>query len=439
MRIFREILLERQKRNELISVCVVGSGWFGSGVIREFCHWPGIVPRLIVTRTIERAVKSLKHAGVSPSDIEVVTSDKEYKAANSKNKYIVSAKLEILQNLKGIDVVFEATGDVKIGAECAVNTIQQGIHFITANIEMDSTLGFAVHQLAKEKNVVYSTTDGDQPCVISQMIDEVKLYGFDIVIAGSSKNFIDVYQNPEGVLPWVRSGHNPRMISSFADGTKQGLEMAVLANGTELVPDKRGMHGPTTTKVDLVEDFLKIIKQEGVVDYAMGIKGINQAAGVFVVGKRKDKFVTEDLDYLKKGKGPYYLFFKDHHLCYFAAAKSVVEAALFNIATLPHKRKVADVLAAAKKNIGAGVRLDGIGGFTVYGLIDRAETIRKENLVPVGLTEFAILKKNVTRDAPIAYDMVEFPKDNVALQLRKKEMQIVTKDNMQDNACAENK
>ncbi|MCK5161360.1 MAG: hypothetical protein KAQ99_07285, partial [Candidatus Aureabacteria bacterium] len=213
MRIFREILLERQKRNELISVCVVGSGWFGSGVIREFYHWPGIVPRLIVTRTIERAVKSLKYAGVSPSDIEVVTSDKEYKAANSKNKYIVSAELEILQNLTGIDVVFETTGDIKVGAECAVSTIQQGIHFVTANIEMDSTLGFAVHQLAKEKNVVYSTTDGDQPCVISQMIDEVKLYGFDIVIAGSSKNFIDVYQNPEGVLPWVRPGHNPRMIS----------------------------------------------------------------------------------------------------------------------------------------------------------------------------------------------------------------------------------
>jgi predicted homoserine dehydrogenase-like protein len=431
MRVLKEALYKRQEQNEPINVAVIGSGWFGSGVIREFYHWPAITPRLVLTRTVERAIQSLRHAGVQASEIADVKSDAEYKNAISKEKYIVSNNLEIIKDLKGIDIVFEATGDVAIGAECGVHTIQQGIHYLTANIEMDGTIGFAVDELAREKGVVYSAGDGDQPGVILRMLDEVELYGFKVIVAGSCKGFMDPYQTPDGVLPWVRKGHNAHMVSAFADGTKQGLEMAVLANGTGLVPDICGMHGPTTTKETLVEDFLKVIKQEGIVDYVMGIESINAAAGVFVVAKREDKYVAEDLDYLKKGKGPYYLFFRDHHLCYYETAKSIAEAALFKISTLPHKKKMADVFAVAKKDLKKGEHLDGIGGFTVYGLIDRAEIIREKNLVPVGLTQYAVLKTPVTIDTPITYDMVEFPEDNVPLRLREKENLLVKQDHVQ--------
>jgi predicted homoserine dehydrogenase-like protein len=257
------------------------------------------------------------------------------------------------------------------------------------------------------------------------MIDEIELYGFQIIVAGSCKNFLDIYQTPEGVMPWVREGHNPRMICSFADGTKQGLEMASLANGTGLKPDIRGMHGIRTTKDTLVKDFLGAIEQEGIVDYAMGINKIDEAAGVFVVAKRENSYVGADLDYLKKGKGPYYLFFRVHHLCYFEAAKSVAEAVLFNVPTLAHKRRMADVFTVAKKNLKKGEQLDGIGGFTAYGVIDNVETVQKGNLLPVGLSAFAVLVKDVKKDETITYDMVDFPEDNMTLQLRKEEYRIL--------------
>lgn len=430
MRVLKEILTKREKNKQPINVAIIGAGWFGSGVIRELCHWPGIEPKLIVTRTVRKAVDSLLHAGIGPSNIEEVATDKEYKVANSKGKYIVSSNSKLLKELKGIDAVFEATGDVEIGAQCAVDTIEQGIHFLTANIEMDATVGFAVDALAKKKGVVYSAGDGDQPSVLSRMIDEIKLYGFEIVVAGSCKAFLDVHQTPEGVKPWVRPGHNPRMVTAFADGTKQALEMTSLANGTGLIPDIRGMHGPTTTKKTLMQDFLKIIKQEGIVDYAMGIKDIDEAAGVFVVGKREDKFVSADLDYLKKGKGPYYLFFRGHHLCYFEAAKSIAEAAIFKIATLPHKKRVADVLTVAKKDLKAGEKLDGIGGFTVYGLIDKAEIVKKDNLLPVGLSEYCVMNRRVDKNTTLTYDFIDFPEENIVIQLRKKEDAYVTAGNV---------
>jgi len=425
MRVLKEVLTKKEKNKEYINVAIIGSGWFGSGLIRELYQWPCLVPKLIITRTKKRALKALIYAGVENSEITEAKSVKEYHRAVKENKFVISENLELTKELKDIDVVFEATGIIGVGAECAVNTINQGIHFLTANIEMDATIGFAIDRLAKDKGVVYSAGDGDQPAVLSRMIDEIELYGFKVIVAGSCKGFLDVHQTPEGVKPWVRPGHNPKIVASFADGTKQALEMTSLANSRDLFPDIRGMHGPVTTKKTLVKDFLKIIKQEGIVDYAMGIKAIDEAAGVFVIGKRKGEFVSADLDYLKKGKGPYYLFFRGHHLCYFETAKSIAEAVLFNTATLPHKNRVADVLSVAKKDLKAGEKLDGIGSFTVYGIIDKTETVKKENLFPVGLSECAVLKKDIDKDTLITFDMVDFPEENIVLDLRKEEENIL--------------
>jgi len=153
----------------------------------------------------------------------------------------------------------------------------------------------------------------------------------------------------------------------------------------------------------------------------MGIKGIDQEAGVFVVAKREDEFVARDFEYLKKGKGPYYLFFRDHHLCYFEAVRSIAEAALFGVATIPHRKKMADVFAVAKRDIRSAENLDGIGGSCVYGLIDKAQIVRDENFLPVGLSAYSVARKDIKKDTLVTYDMVDFPSENCAVRLRKKE------------------
>lgn len=414
----------KQREGSLISVALIGTGWFGGGVLRELCRWPGIIPRLIITRTLSRAIENLKDAGVSGPGITEVSSSKEYKDALTKGKYSVSSNFELVHDLTGIDVVFEATGLVDIGARYALAVIEQGIHYVTANIEMDATVGYAIHKRAQEKGVIFTTCDGDQPGVLARMIAEIELYGFEIIVAGSCKGFLDVHQNPEGITRWVRFGHNLRKVTAFADGTKQSMELAILANGTNLVPDVRGMHGPTTSKESLVSDYLDIIITQGIVDYAFGLNHIDEGSGVFIIGKHEGKHVHYDLDYLKKGKGPYYLFFRDHHLCYYEAAKTIAEVHLFNSATLPHGKKQADVFAVAKKDLKEGEGLDGIGGFCAYGVIDKAHIISRENLLPVGLTEWAIMKKDVSQDTPITWDMVELEGADDLFALRKEEEKI---------------
>jgi len=306
-----ENAVERRQMDRPVEVAVIGAGWFGGGLIMELVRRGDMIPRVVISRRGSRAVNALLLAGIPKSKISMVDSAKTYKRACLQGHYIVSEDLELIHDLEDIDCVFEATGDTLAGAQSFMAAIKNGMHFITISSEMDSTIGCILNHLALKKGLIFSNSDGDQPGCLARIINEVKGMGFDITVAGNCKGFIDQHKMPRDIMPWVLKGHNPRMVTSFADGTKQGMELAVLADATGLLPDVRGMHGPTTTKETIIDDFRNCIKKEGIVDYCLGINGVNQGGGVFVIAKREGKTVTDDLRYLKKGDGPYYLFFRD--------------------------------------------------------------------------------------------------------------------------------
>jgi predicted homoserine dehydrogenase-like protein len=241
-------------------------------------------------------------------------------------------------------------------------------------------------------------------------------------VTGNSKGFLDVHQTPEGVLPFVPKGQDPTKSCSFADGSKQALELCVVANAFGFPPRRRGMFGPTTTKQEIVRSFAGLAdlqsESPAFVDYVMGMDGVDQGGGIFVIASREGRHIGPDLEYMKKGRGPNYLFFRDHHLCYLEAASSIAEAALFAVPTLVARDRHADVVAVAKRDLPAGQKLDGIGGFDCYGLIERADVAAAERLLPLGLAELATLRVDVARDIPITYDMVEL-EDTVVVRLRR--------------------
>ncbi len=399
---------------------MIGTGWFGSGLIGELAHWPRIVPRVIFTRRPEHAAGLLAALGISRRDIRTVATSREA-ADTSPEHYLISKELDLIHDLPGIDAVFDTTGHLLTGAQAALASIESGKHFITAGAELDSTVGLILSRMAREVGVIYSVCDGDQPGVLARLVREVRAFGFEIVVAGNCKGFLDTHKTPDDILPWVRPGHNPRMVTAFTDGTKQGLELSSLANGFGLKTGKRGMHGPVTQKANLVRDLTGLVSGTGLVDFCLGINGVDQGGGVFVIGRREGERAAADLDYMKKGTGPDYLFFRDHHLCYIEAPRTVEDIVRFGMATLSPREQTTDVAAVAKRDLKAGEALDGIGGYTVYGLIDNADVVAEEALLPVGLAEYAVLKRAVERDTPVTYAMVDFPENNDVLQLRKEQ------------------
>jgi predicted homoserine dehydrogenase-like protein len=105
------------------------------------------------------------------------------------------------------------------------------------------------------------------------------------------------------------------------------------------------------------------------------------------------------------------------------APLTVARAALFSDATVTARGAPAcEVVACAKRDLRAGETLDGIGGFTCYGMIENARTSRAEDLLPIGLSEGCRLVVDVPRDAAIARAQVHVPPGRLADRLYQEQL-----------------
>ena len=92
---------------------------------------------------------------------------------------------------------------------------------------------------------------------------------------------------------------------------------------------------------------------------------------------------------------------------------------LFRDATLtPLGKPVCDTLALAKKDLRAGETLDGMGGFTCYGLIDTYEVCQAANYLPMALSQDCRLKRDIPKDTPITYADIDLPVGRLCDKLR---------------------
>ena len=171
----------------------------------------------------------------------------------------------------------EATGVPDVGARIAVEALAAGIGVATLTVESDVTIGRYLAQLADESGALYSVCRGDEPVETKILVDYARDLNFEVICAGKGKNNpLDRYATPESLAERAATKQmNPKMLTSFVDGSKAMIEMASLANTTGLGVSTRGMHGPASTVPTLHQTFaLKedggILDRAGVVDYCTG-------------------------------------------------------------------------------------------------------------------------------------------------------------------------
>jgi len=259
--------------------------------------------------------------------------------------------------------------------------------------------------------------------VIMNLLRFVETIGYQPVLAGNIKGLEDPYRTPKTQQGFAeKHNQSPKMCTSFADGTKLCLEMAIVSNATGFKTTQRGMHGP---RCNHVKEALDLMPQEamlngGIVDYVLGAE---PGPGVFVIGYNDEPILKEYMTYLKMGDGPFYLFYVPYHLPHLEVPISAARAVLFNDAVIrPLEGPVCDVVTIAKKDLKSGDALDGIGGFTCYGTIENSDLARKQNLLPIGLAENCIMKKDISRDQPITFDDVERPSNRISDKLWEEQM-----------------
>lgn len=380
------------KTSRPIGVGLIGAGFAARGCAFQCTHTKGLVLRALYNRTPDHAMHMISDLGINSSHIRITDNPTEVFAMNS------------------VDVVVDATGDVEFGAYIACEAIKNHKHIILINAELDATLGPILKKKADKAGVVYSQADGDQPGVIINLIREVELLGLTPVVGGNIKTYYDRYRTPETEKTWADAHDQSALLATNAvDGTKLSVEMATVANATGFKCATRGMFGPKMLHVDEAATYfskLPELKNGGIVDYILGAK---PPFGIFVIARSDKPIMQKYLALYKMGSGPYYTFYRPFHLCTLESHKSIIDAALNGRATLAPKGLFCEVATIAKQDLYPGDILDGIGGFTVYGVIENSPLMRKYGLLPIGLSRGCTIMKRVTKDSPITYNDVSIP------------------------------
>ncbi len=402
-----------------IGVGIIGAGFFGAGLIRRLAMLPDLEPKIVANRTLERALTAFGRAGVDRDSVRVTNDFDIAQAAVDYGAYVATTDLTLACALRGIDVVVDATGDLLVGTHIAARAIEAGKHVVAANTDVQATIGPMLKLMADRAGVVYSDIDGDEPGLLTGLFDYCAGIGLEVVVGASGKGVLKRYATPATQAAFAAANNlQPWLATAAADGTKLNFELTVVANATGYVPKVPGMYGPATDPQRLLEDFERL----GLLDGGHYLDYLLASRGVFVVVKSEDQVVQEDFRYLKLGNGPFYILQRPEVLAHYAAPLSIRRAARHGEATVaPYGAPVAETVAFAKTDLPAGCRLDGIGGFHLYGAITRADDARRDQLLPLGVAQYARLKRSVGKDESLTYLDVEFDDDNFALEMRRRQ------------------
>lgn len=393
--------------NKPIQVGLVGAGYMASG-----------------TFNIINQVEGMKIAALYDPAPSLAR-----KLVNGYNKPlpILTGSVEELCSRPEVDVVVDGTCDPLTGAEAGYFAARNKKHLVSINIEADVTVGRILKKLFQENGVIYTVTAGDEPGELKKFYDHYSFLNFNIIACGKGKNNpLNVEATPEDMqskLP--NNGITAEQVTCFVDGSKTMFEMACLSNATGLVPDIRGMHGPEAKISELTSLFRAkekggILHREGVVDY---VTGSELSGGIFIVVATENKRIRSDFEYLKIGKGPYYAFYQRYHNWFIDLPLSIAEVVLEGKSTIvPLDKQISQVMAAAKKNLKSGEELDGIGGFAAYGIIEKAETVKKEGALPIGLSNGMVMRRDVTRGEIIGWEDVEPKEETLLLRLYRQQI-----------------
>ena len=444
---YRQALAKREADGQPIRVGIIGAGKFGGGLVVQLSQVPGMVASVVADIDLQRARQAYGACGTDAAEIVAAKSGDDVCDAVRSGKPVVVEDASQVTGCELVDVIVDATGVPEAGARNAVSAIDGGKHVVMVNVETDVTVGSILRQRADRAGVVYTLVDGDQPGCIVQMVEWAKTLGFEIVAAGRGTEYFadDREGTPESVKERfqfdddtvARRSISYKMYNSFRDGTKAQLEMTALANMTGLPPDVRGMHEPSVNLEDIPRKFSLeedggLLSRHGVVELANSVADDGHTMlpnglrmGVFVVIRAEHPFIREDLtSYHCKvgGDGHNFLLYRPYHLVAVEAPMSIASAVLEGRATgAPLDTPVADVVAVAKRDLKRGDVLDGGGGFTVNGVIEKAEIARDQDLLPLGLASGLELQRDVPQGAGITYGAVEMNEDSFLLQMRRQQ------------------
>ena len=422
-----------KKINELIdnkktvNVTLIGAGKFGSMFLSQAPYTKGLNVFTICDLNIDKAKKACREVGWSEDQI---------------NNIIFTEDFEKAINDDEVDVVVEATGHPSSGIKHARTCFKYSKHVIMVNVEADVLAGPSLSAEANSAEVVFSMAYGDQPSLTLEIIEWARASGFKVTAAGKGTKYLPEYHYSTPKTVWdhygltsdeaEKAGMNSKMFNSFLDGTKSSLEMSAIANASGLNVPNTGLLFPPCGMDDLAS-LLKEKNKGGILekneqvevvsslerdgrpvfkDLRWGVYAVLQAPNDYAASCFKQYGMNTDQS------GEFSAMYKPFHLIGMELNTSIFSAALLKLPTGQTKYFKGDVVSVSKRNLKKGEKLDGEGGFTVWGKLIPASTSLNLQALPIGLANDMYLKNDINKDKIITWNDVEFDSNDEIINYR---------------------
>jgi len=417
------VLKIREAEQRPIRVGVIGAGATARAIALQLgTPVPGIRLAGIANRTPQHAERAFREAGIA--QWAAAESPSQAEASISRGVPVLADDPGVLTRCDAIDLIVEVTGTVDFAASVALDAFAHQKPVVLVNAELDSLIGPILKTRADEAGVVLTHTDGDEPGVAMTLFRYIQSVGLRPVAAGNIKGMVDYYRTPDTQRVFAeKHDQDVRKVTSFADATKLSMETTVLANATGFGVARRGMSGPAC---GYVRELAKLLPAEamlsgGIVDYSVGA---SPHTGGFVVVHEENPHKRTQLAYYKLGDGPFYVFYTPFHLPHIQLPSTIARAVIHNDPTVTSLAgPTCEVVTVAKRRLTAGERLDGVGGFCAYGLIDNRAAARTINALPIALSEGCVLLRDIEKDQVISFDDVTLPPTRLGDKLWQEQQQ----------------
>ncbi|MEK9680971.1 MAG: Gfo/Idh/MocA family oxidoreductase [Pelagibacteraceae bacterium] len=417
-----------------IKVCFIGCGKFISMFLSQYNQLQKIKIDSIVDLNIKNAKNNCLKSGIKNLTL---------------NEINFSTSLDDVIN-RDIDIFIEATGNPIVGTVHAEKVINKGKHIILVNVEADVTCGKYLSDLAQKNNVVCSMAYGDQPSLIMEQIEWAKINGFHVTCAGKGTKYHPTFEYSTPDTVWehygltkekaeIESGMNPKMFNSFTCGDKSAIEMAAVSNASGLKCPNNGLTFPSIGVYDIAK---KLIPKSlgGLIDYDGQVEVISSIDnnkkdipndlrwGVYIVIKGQNEYVKNcfrDYGMVTDSSGSFSAIWRPYHYIGLELAQSIYSIALEKKPTGSTLFYNAEVTSYAKKDLKVGEKLDGEGGFCARGKLITSSSSKEQKILPLGLSDGAILKKDIKKDDIIKLSDVELDLPESVIKAREYQYNLI--------------
>jgi len=417
----------RAEAGRPVRAALIGAGKFGSMFLAQAPHVAGLSVTHIIDLDPARARAACRTVGWSSERIAATT--------------FLEDGLDAA--CTPVDVVIEATGAPEAGINHARAALDAGKHVVMVNVEADVLAGPVLADQARAAGLVYSMAYGDQPALVSEMVDWARATGFQVAAAGKGTKYLPAYHHVTPDDVWAHygltagqaadAGMNPQMFNSFLDGTKSAIESAAIANACGLDVPADGLGFPPCGVDDLAHVLRPRavggqLERDGMVEVISSLERDGRPVfrdlrwGVYVVLKAQNDYAAacfKQYGLPTDDTGLYASMYKPFHLIGMELSVSVLSAALRGEATGSTRAWRGDAVAVTKKPLKAGDMLDGEGGFTVWGKAVPAARSAQDGLLPIGLAHKVPLRRDVGAGQVLRMDDVVLDEQATGVILRR--------------------